>query len=86
MQNHELSDSANNHGARAHFFALVQRAFSDNCQKIQGLRLTVVLQPFHWFSLAVGFIPLMYVILIVPVLESYGGHHLNISHSSLMVG
>lgn len=39
-QNHELGDSDNNHGARAHFFALV-------CQKIQGLGLTIVLQPFH---------------------------------------
>lgn len=47
VQNHELSDSANNHGARAHFFALVQQAFSVYCQKIRGLRLTIVLQPFH---------------------------------------
>lgn len=46
-QNHELGDSDNNHGACAHFFALVQQAFSDKCQKIQGLGLTIVLQPFH---------------------------------------
>lgn len=47
VQNHEVSDSADNHGACAHFFALVQQAFSDNCQKIQGLWLTIVLPPFH---------------------------------------